>query len=101
MCLHIDIAFRYAFICPSPPPVIPYSSGMDSETYLDQARCLAHITQVYHLQHRSLQTMMAALKQLNTVEEAQEDVHEVRSGAAGEADHTRTMKCYISMLRLC
>ena len=52
-------------------------SGMTSDTYLDQARCLAHVTHVYHLQHKKLQTMTAALKQLNKAEEAQEDIHEV------------------------
>lgn len=52
-------------------------SGRDSETYLDQARCMTHVTHAYHLQHENLRTLMAALKQLNAVEEAQEDVHEV------------------------
>lgn len=51
--------------------------GRDSETYLDQARCMAHVTHAYHLQHQNLKTMMTALKQLNTAEEAQEDIHEV------------------------
>ena len=52
-------------------------SGCDSETFLDQARCMTHVTHAYHLQHENLWTLMAALKQLNVVEEAQEDVHEV------------------------
>lgn len=52
-------------------------SGQDSETFLDQARCMAHVTHAYHLRHENLKTLMTALKQLNTVEEAQEDIHEV------------------------
>ena len=38
---------------------------------------MTHVTHAYHLQHENLWTLMAALKQLNVVEEAQEDVHEV------------------------
>jgi len=52
-------------------------SGHASETFLDQARCMAHVTHAYHLQHENLRTLMTALKQLNAAEEAQEDVHEV------------------------
>lgn len=38
---------------------------------------MTHVTHVYHLQHKNIKTLMVALKQLNAVEEAQEDVHEV------------------------
>ena len=60
------------------PPAYPsVFRDHESETYLDQARCMTHVTHAYHLQHENLRTLMAALKQLNAVEEAQEDVHEV------------------------
>lgn len=51
--------------------------GQDSEKFLDQSRCMAHVVHAYHLQHKNMHTLMAALQQLNTAEEAQEDVHEV------------------------
>ena len=60
-----------------PRRFIGSKSGRDSEMFLDQARCMTHVTHVYHLQHDNLKTLMVALKQLNTVEEAQEDIHEV------------------------
>ena len=69
------------YYCIVPRGEITYAlsctSGYDSETFLDQARCMAHVTHAYHLQHENLRTMMAALKQLNAAEEAQEDIHEV------------------------
>ena len=51
--------------------------GKDSEKFLNQSRCMAHITHAYHLQHENMKTLMAALQQLNAAEEAQEDIHEV------------------------
>ena len=60
-----------------PRRFIGSKSGRDSEMFLDQARCMTHVTHVYHLQHDNLKTLMVALKQLNAVEEAQEDIHEV------------------------
>ena len=65
-------------LLPRSPASTIYRS-LQSQNALDQARCLAHITQAYHLQHRNWQTLMSALQQLNVAEEAEEDVHEVRS----------------------
>ncbi len=60
-----------------PARFIGSKSGRDSEMFLDQARCMVHVTHVYHLQHKNMKTLMLALKQLNAVEEAQQDNHEV------------------------
>lgn len=45
--------------------------------YLEKSRCMAQMVHVYHLQHKPLNAFVAALSQLNTAEEAQEDIHEV------------------------
>jgi len=38
---------------------------------------MAHMTQAFHLQHKNMMTLMAALLQLNAAEES-DDVHEVQ-----------------------
>ena len=38
---------------------------------------MALLVHAYHLQNNDMRTLMVALKQLNTVEEAEEDIHEV------------------------
>lgn len=50
--------------------------GQESNHLLDQARCMAQLAHAYHLQHDNIRTLMVVMKQLNAVEEAQEDIHE-------------------------
>ena len=57
--------------------LIPLSSDHESDMYLEKSRCMAQLVHVYHLQHKPLNAFVAALSQLNTAEEAQEDIHEV------------------------
>ena len=45
---------------------------------IEQARCLSHLSHVYHMINQNKRSLMAALEQLNAVEEADEDFHEVR-----------------------
>lgn len=51
--------------------------GLDSAKLLDKSRCMAHIAHIYHYQHKRMHTLMIALHQLNCVEEAEENIHEV------------------------
>ena len=46
-------------------------------TFLDQARCMALLVHAYQLQNSDVLMLMVALRQLNIVEEAEEDIHEV------------------------
>ncbi len=70
-------AFKQLLHIKFPRRFLARKTGVDSQTFLDQARCMAHVTHAYHLQHKNIKTLMAALKQLNAAEEAQEDIHEV------------------------
>ena len=70
-------AFKQLLHIKFPRRFLARKTGIDSQTFLDQARCMAHVTHAYHLQHKNMKTLMAALKQLNAAEEAQEDIHEV------------------------
>ena len=70
-------AFKQLLHIKYPRRFLARKTGVDSQTFLDQARCMAHVTHAYHLQHKNMKTLMAALKQLNAAEEAQEDIHEV------------------------
>ena len=45
--------------------------------FLDRARCMSLLAHAYQLQNSNVHTLMVALRQLNTVEEAEEDIHEV------------------------
>ena len=72
-------AFKQLLHIKFPRRFLARKTGIDSQTFLDQARCMAHVTHAYHLQHKNMKTLMAALKQLNAVEEAQEDIHEVNT----------------------
>ena len=72
-------AFKQLLHIKFPRRFLARKTGIDSQTFLDQARCMAHVTHAYHLQHKNMKTLMAALKQLNATEEAQEDIHEVLS----------------------
>lgn len=50
-----------------------------NEPFLDKARCLAHISHAYKLQHRNVMSLMTVLKRLNDAEQALEyHVHEVK-----------------------
>ena len=80
-------AFKQLLHIKFPRRFIASKSGLDSQTFLDQARCMAHVTHAYHLQHKNVMTLVAALKQLNAVEEAQEDVHEVSSNVFHHAGY--------------
>lgn len=44
---------------------------------LDQAHCMSLLVHAYQLQNSDVHTLMVALRQLNTVEEAEEDIHQV------------------------
>lgn len=43
----------------------------------EQARCLGHLSHVYHALHENDRSLMAALQELNAAEEADENLHEV------------------------
>ncbi len=64
--------------CNCPTNSIPQLSK--DEPFLDRARCLAHISHAYHLQHNNTMSLMTILKRLNEADRAQEyHVYEVTS----------------------
>ena len=46
--------------------------------FLERARCMTLLVHAYQLQNSDIYSFMVALRQLNTVEEAEEDIHEAR-----------------------
>lgn len=48
-----------------------------SSRFIEQARCLSHLSHVYHALHENTRSLMAAVQELNAAEEAEENLHEV------------------------
>ena len=45
--------------------------------FLERAHCMALLVHAYQVEGNDVHSLMVALRQLNTTEEAEEDVHEV------------------------
>lgn len=50
----------------------------NSALLIEQSRCLSHLSYVYHSLHQNNRSLMAALEELNSAEEAEENLHEVK-----------------------
>ena len=48
--------------------------------FLERARCITLLVHAYQLESNDVHSFMVALRQLNTVEEAEEDIHEASCG---------------------
>ena len=48
------------------------------ENFLELAHCMTQLVHAYQLQNSDIHSFSVALRQLNTVEEAEEDIHEVQ-----------------------
>uniref|UniRef100_A0A1X7VFP5 Guanylate cyclase domain-containing protein n=1 Tax=Amphimedon queenslandica TaxID=400682 RepID=A0A1X7VFP5_AMPQE len=73
---------RQYFHIKHPQRYIQTKHDQESDMYLEKSRCMAQMVHVYHLQHKPLNAFVAALSQLNTAEEAQEDIHELLASYA-------------------
>ena len=65
---------------------------------LDQAHCMSLLVHAYQLQNSDLHTLMVALRQLNTVEEAEEDIHQVH---VHDTYNTMYMLCSVCYALVC
>ncbi|XP_048586687.1 adenylate cyclase type 10-like isoform X2 [Nematostella vectensis] len=52
-------------------------AGECSQRFIEQARCLGHLSHLYHALHKNDRSLMAALQGLNAAEEAEENLHEL------------------------
>ncbi|XP_067031685.1 LOW QUALITY PROTEIN: adenylate cyclase type 10-like [Acropora muricata] len=58
-------------------------AGENSALLIEQSRCLSHLSYLYHSLHQNNRSLMAALEELNSAEEAEENLHELINAYAG------------------
>jgi adenylate cyclase 10 len=51
--------------------------GIESDVFLEMSHCMANIASAFRLKDKTTKLMMAALSQLNTAEEAEENIYEL------------------------